>query len=120
MPEHVHILGTLGEKLTLSQTIAKLKVVTKPFLQIDGLTWHRNYYDHRLSRKTNTDTFARYIYLNPYRRKLLPITEQWSHWMLNKTYRPDFLEQLEANQLPPSKWLESNPTLPDLIERDQP
>lgn len=39
MPEHIHILIILGETLTLSQTIAKLKVVTKNALQTSSLSW---------------------------------------------------------------------------------
>lgn len=118
MPDHIHLLATLGESLTLSQTIAKLKVVTKRQLQAVQLTWRRNYYDHHLRRTSHTDDFARYIFLNPYRRKLLSLSETWPHWLLNRDYRPEFLAQLNHSQTPPAAWLNSSLPLLDLIDSD--
>ncbi len=120
MPDHIHILGTLGERLSLSQVISKFKVVTKDTLQRANLAWHRNYYDHRLRHKVNTNSFARYIFLNPYRRKLLSNQETWPHWILNKNYKPEFLQQLDNDNLPPLEWIDKAPSLPDVIQSDTP
>ena len=63
MPDHVHLLGRLGPRLSLSRTVGKLKTITKPFLVETGARWQENFYDHRLRDETTLEPFARYIHL---------------------------------------------------------
>jgi len=59
--------------------------------------------------------FARYIFLNPYRKKLLSLNEVWTGWILNKHYRPEFIDLLIDGKYPHSAWLAEDPILADLF-----
>jgi REP element-mobilizing transposase RayT len=49
MPDHVHLLAELGESLSLSQAVARLKAKTKPTLLARDAKWQVNYFDHRMA-----------------------------------------------------------------------
>jgi REP element-mobilizing transposase RayT len=118
MPDHIHSLFTLGRTLTLSQTQGKFKRLTKSVLQPSGLEWQENYYDHRIRQDGFIEPFARYIFMNPYRKKLIPISERWPTWVLNRNYRPEFHQHLIDESYPPAKWLENGETAKSLIQQD--
>ena len=67
MPDHLHLLVTLHEKLSLSRVIARFKSRTKATLGAASLQWQGNYYEHRLREKTDVDAVLPYLLLNPYR-----------------------------------------------------
>jgi len=119
MPDHIHLLLTLGERLSLGQCISKFKAKTKEALAIEGLKWQRDFYDHRLRTDDSMEGFARYIYLNPYRKSLLRCEEPWPYWNLSDGYRPEFFSHLNAAGGPPQEWLtEADVLTEDLIEKD--
>ncbi len=121
MPDHVHCLFTLGTKLTLSQTQGKFKSLTRTALKTIDLDWQSNFYDHRLRNDALLEPFARYIYLNPYRKHLCPVNQIWSGWILNKDYRPEFVEHLVEGSQPPAEWLGNqakDSSIKDLIQQD--
>jgi REP element-mobilizing transposase RayT len=119
MPDHLHLLFTLGHRLTLSQVLGKYKSWTSNDLWKHCLQWQDNFYDHRLRQDKALEAFARYIFLNPYRKKLLQPTEVWPGWICNKHYRPEFYEHLIDGKFPPVQWL-TGPTgdLEELIGSD--
>ena len=119
MPDHIHLLMRLGNRITLSQVIGKLKTQTRDILQPDHLGWQANFYDHRLRVETTTERFARYIFLNPYRQRLIPIESNWPWWTLNRNYRPEFIASLDVNGAPPSEWLQTGDDIEAIIETDQ-
>ena len=43
MPDHVHLLGVLGARLSLSRVVGKIKSVFRPSLSDTKLTWQENY-----------------------------------------------------------------------------
>ena len=118
MPDHLHILFVLGEVCELSLAISKFKNATRKQLATHKLYWHRNYYDHRIRQESNTNAFARYIFLNPYRKALIGIDQHWSHWLCNRSYKPDFQEQLNTDGTPPAAWYQNTPSAQDLIDKD--
>jgi putative transposase len=65
MPDHFHVLFTLGRTRTLSQCIARLKVRTQPLLAAQDASWQDNFYDHQLRPADSDETTLRYIWLNP-------------------------------------------------------
>ena len=75
MPDHIHWLCTLGTQLTLAQVISKFKTKTKDAMEQAGLSWQRNYYDHRLRADDAQEPFSKYIFLNPYRKQLLTTSQ---------------------------------------------
>ncbi|MDQ8186867.1 transposase [Pelagicoccus sp. SDUM812002] len=119
MPDHLHLLLVLGNNLTLSQTISKFKNATRKALAAHTLYWHRNYYDHRIRHQTNTNAFARYIFLNPYRKALLPADQLWPHWLCNRNYTPDFQEQLNPDSTPPAAWIQQDTKLDEILSTDK-
>ena len=118
MPDHVHLLFTLKERLTLGQVVGKLKSATQLALKSKHLQWQNNYFDHRLREQIPMEDFARYIFLNPYRKGLLPCNQTWPWWTLNRNYKPEFIELLNEAMYPPPEWLEVQQSARDLIESD--
>ncbi|MCX6624139.1 MAG: nickel-responsive transcriptional regulator NikR [Acidobacteria bacterium] len=63
MPDHVHVLAILGERLTLGQSVGRLKSKTQASLRAvaansaAALVWERDFYDHhvRLLNEKLTD-----------------------------------------------------------------
>jgi hypothetical protein len=118
MPEHVHLLFVLGHQITLSQVHAKYKSKTKAALAGVGLSWQSNFFDHRLREQIPLERFARYIYLNPYAKALVPLTETWPFWHLGSKFIPEFVLHLEKGVSPPVEWLQGSDRAKGLIEED--
>jgi putative transposase len=70
MPDHVHLLVRLGERLPLSRAVQRFKAKTAVVLRADGLAWERGFFDRRLRDETEVGAVFSYIYLNPYRAGL--------------------------------------------------
>ncbi len=119
MPDHFHILYRLGQQLSLSQVQAKIKSKTKASLATQAIAWQENYHEHRLRYIVSMDSFARYIYLNPYRKGLLQKDKVWPHWILNKNHRPEFTAHLLKGNRPPPEWLETPDTAQALVDADR-
>ena len=111
MPDHVHLLATLGPRLSLPRAIGKLKAMTRDALDEGGLHWQENFYDHRLRRADECEPFARYIYLNPYRASLIRLDETWPHWWRWGDTRFQFEEFVARDGKVPGPWLDE-PTPP--------
>ncbi|MSU24629.1 MAG: hypothetical protein EXS32_12510 [Opitutus sp.] len=45
MPDHIHLLGILGRRLSLSRVVGKFKVETHRSVRPHGLAWQENYHD---------------------------------------------------------------------------
>lgn len=118
MPDHIHWLCTLGERLSLAQIISKFKSHTKAALTGNQLLWQRNYYDHRLRAETAMEVFAKYIFLNPYRKELITTDVAWPWWTLNKNYIPEFSTLLKNEKYPQPEWLPNQRPLNELVETD--
>lgn len=118
MPDHFHLVYRLGSRLSLDRVQAKFKSMTRAALEVEGLSWQKNFYDHRLRENIPVEQFVRYVYLNPYAKGLLAMDCAWPCWMLNKNYRPEFFEHLIDGIAPPQEWLKSYRKATDLIEDD--
>ena len=105
MPDHVHWTLQLGERLALGQVVAKFKSLTRPFLAARTLGWQRNYYDHELRPDDSVEDYALYVFLNPYRAKLLPADQSWAGWWSGAPVSLRFIAQLNANGSPPPEWI---------------
>ena len=106
MPDHVHLLFVLGPHISLARIIAKFKAQSRRFLPA-GIVWQRNFFEHRLRPLEDAGDYARYIYLNPYRKELLEGAQRWPWWIQGPGADFDFLHHLKANGDPPPRWLES-------------
>ena len=119
MPDHLHLLFTLGERLSLSQVIAKFKSSSPLGSEGPGLHWQDNFYDHRLRQDAALEPFARYIFLNPYRAELLRSRDTWPWFVRNHHYQPEFWEGLSDGQYPPLEWMRTAESLQAIIEADE-
>jgi REP element-mobilizing transposase RayT len=118
MPDHFHILYRLGKRLKLGQIQAKLKSLTNENLQSAGIEWQQNYYDHRLREQMPMDRFARYLFLNPYTKRLIQCDEPWPYWLVNQKLRPEFMEHLRDGRCPPVQWLQNADSAKALVDED--
>lgn len=104
MPDHLHLLVTLGDQLNLSRVIARLKTKTRRALLADGLRWQPNFYEHRLRANESAQEALRYIFLNPYRAKLLTITGAYPWYWAGADETAWFEPQLDDGR-PMPEWL---------------
>lgn len=103
MSDHVHLLFTLGARLTVSQVVAKTKAaVTRahPFVQ-----WQLNFFEHRLRDTATAESFALYLFMNPYAAGLCQLDEAWPGWMSSQQIRWSFEDKLRDGRFPPAEWL---------------
>ena len=77
MPDHLHVLFTLGEHIALSECLRLFKGRLSPVLRNHKLSWQDGYHEHRMRAEEDRLPVFLYIYLNPYRAKLISLTEKW-------------------------------------------
>lgn len=77
MPDHFHLLATLGPAADLSRAIRGFKGPLAPELRARGLRWQPSFYDHRLRSEDELLPTFLYIFLNPYRAHLCATVEKW-------------------------------------------
>ena len=106
MPDHIHVLGTLGHRLALKSVIAKFKTLARSTLAAEHLVFQPNFYDHRLRHDDPKEAFARYIFLNPYRARLIPFDATWPHWWRWGDLRFDFESIFAQTGRIPAPWLD--------------
>ena len=111
MPDHIHLLLVLGPRLSLAQLVARFKAKSRQILPA-GATWQRNFFEHRLRADEPANDYARYIFLNPFRQRLLKPGDRWPLWIIENGAEFDFLHQLDENGCPPRMWLETPPPRP--------
>lgn len=103
MPDHVHLLLTLGPRLTVSQVVAKIKAaITR---QHSTMRWQLNFFEHRLRDVSSAEDFAFYIFMNPYMAGLCRLDETWGGWIDTPGIRWSFEDKLREGGFPQPKWL---------------
>ncbi|MBI2815167.1 MAG: transposase [Opitutae bacterium] len=108
MPDHVHLLVELGAKLTLSRAVARLKSRTTSALRVEGLSWQAGYFDRRVRPEEDLLPYFFYIFLNPYRAKLVPAGTEWPWFTCETADREWFLPLLDDGRPEPA-WLADLP-----------
>ena len=77
MPDHVHLLVTLGIQSSLADALRQLKGPLTPVLRRHDLSWQEDFYDHRLRSTDELLPTFLYIFLNPYRAGLITPEQTW-------------------------------------------
>ena len=108
MPDHVHWLFQLGDRLTLGRTIARFKFQTSSGLLAHRLIWQRDFFEHRLRGSESVEEYALYIFLNPYRAQLIN-AGSWPGWWSATVDLFEFWTKLNGDGSPPTEWLELPP-----------
>lgn len=84
MPDHKHVLLTLGGKESLSSVIRRVKAVSARAAH--GVTasklpfWAGSFHDHALRHEEDVAVAARYLVANPVRARWVDSIWQWPFW----------------------------------------
>lgn len=104
MPDHVHLLVKLGDRMSLGQSIKRLKAKTSACLASVGSTWERDFFDRQMREWDDERAVFLYIYLNPYRAGLSQRSERWPWYYCRPEDWAWFQAYLDRD-LPPPEWL---------------
>ena len=106
MPNHVHLLMILGERLSLGKCVGRLKAKTLVFLRTASteLEWERGLFDRRIRSDEDRIGLFLYIFLNPYRAGLCARTDRWPWYYCREEDWTWFKDYLDADR-PPPEWL---------------
>jgi len=104
MPDHLHLIVILGTRLSLGQSVQRLKAKTTEVLRTLGMQWEHNFFERQLREKDERAPIFLYIFLNPYRKKLCSATIAWPGFVCRKEDWAWFRDQLN-NSLPQPEWL---------------
>jgi REP element-mobilizing transposase RayT len=91
MPDHFHILLTLGDRLSVGQVAGKMKALAR---EQGKAAWQES-----------TEDYAFYIFMNPYRAGMCPLNSSWPWWHCPQPRQFQFLAALDQLKAMPSEWL---------------
>jgi len=84
MPDHFHGLVQLGDGVSLSQEIGRLKGQSARALNEklirQGPVWQRAFHDHALRKEEDLRAAARYLVANPVRAGLVSSVKHYPFW----------------------------------------
>lgn len=104
MPDHVHVLFTLGTRLDVGRCVSRWKAEGRRLAGYAG-AWQRDFWEHRLRSPEQEEEYALYIYLNPYRAGVVAKTAAWPGWWAPEPKRFRFFGILGAGGEPPGEWI---------------
>ncbi|MCF7687917.1 MAG: transposase [Cephaloticoccus sp.] len=106
MPDHIHAVFQLGDRLSLDRVIAKSKgVITRNMHQVgEQITWQENAFEHRLRPSEDAESYAFYIFMNSYTAGLCPLDQSWPWWVCSDSKRFRFLALRRDNGSPQPEW----------------
>jgi putative transposase len=104
MPDHVHLLVQLGADTPLSHAIRLFKGRLAPTLRASNLHWERGCFDHRLRDAEDRLPVFLYIFLNPYRSKLVGPNEPWPGYYCHEA-EWSWFGPLTNSSCPMPEWL---------------
>jgi putative transposase len=104
MPDHVHILFGLGNRLKLGQVIGKFKTKSRNQGLADWL-WQEDGFEHRLRSEDAIEDYGFYIFMNPYRARICPLERRWEWWLCPNPTNLRFLSLLAPEEPVPKEWL---------------
>ena len=78
MPDHLHWLMELGNKVPLSVCMRNVKTLSA--LRIGRPIWQSGFHDHAIRQEEDLPSVARYVVSNPARAGLVVKTGQYPHW----------------------------------------
>lgn len=108
MPDHLHLLFTLGEKLELSRAVARLKSKLTSCLKLSALGWQAGFHDPRLRAEESLEPYFRYLYLNPYQARLIEPGSIWPYtWFRPEDWK--WFESLTDDGKVLPQWLSELP-----------
>jgi len=104
MPDHLHLLVSLGQTLDLSSVIRLFKGRMTPLLRQHQAAWQQSFYDHRLHPGEDLLPIFLYIFLNPYHKNLIPLDRPWPGYYCS-TEDWNWFGPLTKENCPEPAWL---------------
>ena len=90
MPDHVHLIFTLYEHVTLANTMKMIKSTSARKIG-GGTVWQREYFDRMMRSDEDLMAKCEYVAMNPVRAGLVENIEDypwlWRAWVEGKTWR---------------------------------
>jgi REP element-mobilizing transposase RayT len=118
MPDHAHLLFTLGKRLSYGRVIAKFKTLGRDQGRVDW-RWQEDGFEHQLRSHEKMEDYGFYLYMNPYQAGLITIREHWPWWCCPTPSLFSFLQGLNADGSPPAAWLgESERVAARIVSRE--
>ncbi|MBW7894441.1 MAG: transposase [Opitutaceae bacterium] len=119
MPDHLHVLFQLGDRLPLARVMAKLKgaITRRINHDLGSHLWQENAFEHRLRPDESAEAYAFYIFMNPYRAALCGNEATWPWWVCTDPARFQFLTLRRANRSPQPEWLDEAERISNQIVR---
>jgi REP element-mobilizing transposase RayT len=105
MPNHVHVLCVLGDRLDVGRCVSRWKTVGRRESGYAG-EWQRDFWERRVRDDESSEDYALYILLNPYRAGLAKRGEAWPWWWAPTPERFMFSTMLGPRGEPPEEWID--------------
>ncbi|MBI4622578.1 MAG: transposase [Verrucomicrobia bacterium] len=105
MPDHVHVIFTLGARLSAGQCVGRWKSDVRRACAYQH-NWLRDFFEHRLRADELVEDYALYVFLNPYRARLVGANETWPWWWAPQLQFFRFSEMLSPAGTPPPEWID--------------
>ena len=104
MPDHIHLLFTLGERLHLGQVIGKIKSLSR-LRNGASWQWQEESFERQLRSGDSIEDYAFYCFMNPYRAGLCPLHLRWAGWFCPTPELFGFLAKLNPDTAVPGEWI---------------
>ena len=104
MPDHVHVLMELGDKLSVGRCVSRWKNLMLRKLEYAG-KWQRDFWEHRIRSHEKVEDYALYMFLNPYWAGLVSSRSTWPGWWTPNSSYFKFASALNKDGCPPNEWL---------------
>lgn len=105
MPNHFHLLLTLGTDANLSAVMRLFKGGLTPLFRERNLRWQKNFYERRLRSGDPLAPVFLYIFLNPHRKSLLSPAQRWP-WYFCSPADWEWFGGMTDQSLPFPEWLQ--------------
>jgi REP element-mobilizing transposase RayT len=105
MPDHVHVLFSLGLRLDVGRCVSRWKSLARRATGYQG-AWQRDFWEHRLRADEDLEGYGLYVFLNPYRAGLVGKNEVWPWTWIPEWERFRFSVILDSHGAPPEEWID--------------
>jgi hypothetical protein len=104
MPDVAYVLLELGSLLTVGQVVAGWKAALRHGAGYPQ-TFRDEFHEYRLGSAEGVEDYGLYMFLTPYRAKLLTVKQRWDGWWVPDPGVFQFPATLNATGGPPEEWV---------------